>query len=295
VNSHPEPFFAFEWPVAPDYTWVEWLNGSKRPARPSSFNLEHPQTLSVFEEAEGQETGPILMAVEGPSTMFRPMDREHATLFRVFANLDAMNREAILAFARRYGWLGVTPRPHQVLTLSGGGLHYAEGEPHLLWVVEVARMREAILGWEHWRSSKRDAEKLNWLFNVNMQHVQGRMQFTANTSPQMQIAPMNLLSAMWLQLALAISGNKEFAKCKFCERQFEISTDPSGFRSNRAFCGRPSCKTNDYRRRQRAARELAAQKVPITEIAAKTKTPVATVKRWVAATKKSPRSLKRAK
>ena len=293
VNT-PQPFFDFEWPVAPDYVWVEWLDAEGKPVRPSDFDLHHPTTTAVFREKEGQETGPVLKLVEGPSVLIHPMDRSHATLFRRFAELDATNMDAILAFVRRTGWLGVAPRPHQSHRRPDGSYHHAEGEPHLLWVLEIAKMREAIWLWEHPKFAKRELKKLEWLFDSHLQHVQGRIRFPADGPGQLRFAPTTLLAAMWLQLAMAVAGEKEFVKCKFCSRQIEISTAESGFRTNREFCSQ-SCKTKDYRHRKRTALRLADARTPMSKIAAKVQTPVATVQRWLAAQKTSSRASKGAK
>ena len=195
------------------------------------------------------------MPTAGRSTQIRPMSREHASLFRRFGQLDPMDTNAILDFARQYGWLGVRPRPHQTRRLGDGSNHYAEGEPHLLWVVEIAQMREAIWWWEHRKDAARRSA-IEWLLNSHLQHVQGRMRIAAGGSPQLRMAPLTLLAAMWLQLAMAVAGDKEFVKCKFCLRQIEISTAESGFRTNRVFCS-GSCKTKDYRKRKRVAIRLA--------------------------------------
>ena len=115
-------------------------------------------------------------------------------------------------------------------------------------------MHEAVWLWEHPRSANRDQDKWGWLFDSHLQDVQGRTKFGP---PQPRMAPMTLLAAMWLQLAMAVARNKEFVQCKFCKRQIEISTAESGFRTNREFCS-DSCKTQDYRKRKRCALKMAA-------------------------------------
>jgi transposase-like protein len=90
---------------------------------------------------------------------------------------------------------------------------------------------------------------------------------------------------MWLQFGLAVTGDKRFVACKFCHRVFEISTEPSGFRSHREFCS-GSCKTLDYRKRARSALQLAAEGKTPDRIAAAIDTDVATVNRWIARNKR---------
>ena len=85
---------------------------------------------------------------------------------------------------------------------------------------------------------------------------------------------------MWLQLALALTGDKRFVACKYCRRLFEISTDQTGSRSDRAFCT-IACKTKDYRRRKRTAVELATSGVSAANIAARIETNKATIEKWL--------------
>jgi len=91
---------------------------------------------------------------------------------------------------------------------------------------------------------------------------------------------------MWLQLAMAITGEKRFVACKFCHRLFEISTEQTGFRSHREFCT-DSCKTKDYRKRKRGALRLASEGKTVREISAQIGTENTTVRAWLAAAKAS--------
>jgi hypothetical protein len=77
-----------------------------------------------------------------------------------------------------------------------------------------------------------------------------------------QIVPDSLLTGMWLQFARAIEGNKEFRACRECGRWFELShRQADGRTKRREFCSDP-CKSKDYRKRKdHAAKELAAKPV----------------------------------
>ena len=273
-----EPFFEFEWPVPPDFTWIEWLDENCKPVRPSAFELQ-VNTSETIEMKRGKERGPILMAGEGKHTSSRPMDRENATLFRRFAKLDPMDLNALREFARRYGWLGVE-RLHQARRLRDGSQHWADGEPYLVWIQEIEKMREAIWLWEHPKSAEDEQKKWFWLLDTHLQRVQGRMKAGKDSTPQLRIAPMTLLAAMWLQLALAIAGGKSYAKCKFCKKEIEISKAQSGFRADREFCSH-SCKTKDYRKRKREAMRLATMGVSVAKIAKKLATNPATIRAWL--------------
>lgn len=63
------------------------------------------------------------------------------------------------------------------------------------------------------------------------------------------IVPRSLIAALWLQLAQAISGNRELRSCPACEEWFEIT--PEKARTNRLYCS-DACKSRAFRNRQRA-------------------------------------------
>ena len=178
------------------------------------------------------------------------------------------------------------------------------GESHLTWAREICLMHEA-MRLARWRTAGEEAEedarykkfglnaehhrgkrrrKLEWLFNLHLQNVQPRMAFEKDSSPRLSFRPLTLLAAMWLQLALAVAGDKHFPACKFCSRLFEVSTSPTGFRTHREFCS-DSCKTRDYRRRKRLASDLATKGRSVQEIGRVTKTKVATIRTWLKARK----------
>ena len=275
-----EPFFDFEWNVGADYRWTDWLNAKRRPVVPSDFDLMAPDTTKVFEVRAGKETGPVLTPVEGPGKRIRPMDRRNAGLFRTFASLDPLDLDGLISFAREYGFLGL-PRQSQVISLPNGAIHYAEGECHLAWVNEIAMMKEALWLADHRSRAVKRRDKWEWLMNSHLQKVQGRIGIDANGGGQLRYAPTSLLSAMWLQLAQSVAGNKEFVKCKFCGRQIEISTAQTGFRTNREFCS-DSCKTQESRKRKRQALSLSKKGVSLRVISKRTNTELDTVRRWVA-------------
>ena len=93
----------------------------------------------------------------------------------------------------------------------------------------------------------------------------------------------DLLSAMWLQCALAITGNKTHRRCFACQTWFELS--PEVTRSDRLFCSN-ACRTRAYRLRMRSAHRLRAQGAELEVIARQLDTEVKTVQKWLA--KRSP-------
>jgi hypothetical protein len=297
-----DPFYEFEWPVAHAYQWQDWRDAKGNPvvvlargyhSRESALAIE--SAWKRREEGKAPTSGPVLApVVNGGEEVwrYRPMHREHATLFQEFSKLDHRSRTAIADFASRYGLLGVRQVAQTLAYRGEDGLshpHYAAGEPLLDWALEICLMKEAI----HLSGIKRsrdDDHRLSWLFDRNLQRVQGRISLEGPKGPVLRLTPLDLLAAMWLQFSLAIAGDKRFVACRHCQRLFEISTDPTGFRSHREFCS-GSCKTLDYRKRKRTALELAGSGAGLADISEQTGTERTTVRGWLASAKRQGRSL----
>jgi len=290
-----DAFFDFEWTVAPRYVWQEWVDTDGSPLPIPSHDLlglDSPAAVELtwnHAGEHGRKYGPVLSAeLEHLSELrrYRPMHREHAALFREFAEVDYASRDAVQAFASRYGLLGLPPQSQSISFRTPEGRHgqnFAHGEPLLQWALEVCLMREGL----RVAGRKRTADasrRLKWLFDRNLQHVQARLSFGGAGQPTVLLEPLTLIAALWLQLALAVTGEKRFVACKFCRRLFEISTEQTGFRSHREFCTN-SCKTKDYRKRKRTALAFGAAGLPMTDISERTETELATVRSWLAAAK----------
>jgi hypothetical protein len=120
-----------------------------------------------------------------------------------------------------------------------------------------------------------------WVNNQLQKHVIPRLLYHTDLSQQvLQIIPSSLVGAMWLQLAQAIAGKKDYRTCKECGRWFEVSGGDDGRTARRLFCDNP-CKSRDYRRRMDRARELKAEGKTVKEIANELDTDVDTIKKWV--------------
>jgi len=284
-------FDAFEWTVAPSYDWRDWLDQNGRRLDVPRRGLLGMESAAQVEftwaraQKSGEKFGPVLAPAsssEGTWRRYNPMSRAHSALFKEFSLLDYRDMSAIAGFASKYGSLGLPFQSQSVRFKEKGEWrdHFAHGEPYLGWALEICLMREAVRTADR-KKSKDDIQRFKWLFDRNLQHVQGRLAFGKTGEPRLALEPLTLISAMWLQLAFAISGEKRFIACKFCRRMFEISTDETGFRSHREFCS-DSCKTKDYRKRKRTALRLLVDGLGVREVADKTGTDAATVRAWLA-------------
>jgi hypothetical protein len=92
-----------------------------------------------------------------------------------------------------------------------------------------------------------------------------------------QLVPTSLIAAMWLQLANAIDGNRDYRRCEACRKWFEVG---SASREDAKFCRR-ACRFKAYRLRQQRARELAKGGMAPREIAAEIDSDIKTVKGWL--------------
>jgi len=91
--------------------------------------------------------------------------------------------------------------------------------------------------------------------------------------------PGSLIGALWLQFAQAIDGNKDYRRCRECQKWFELT--PEVARTNRRFCSN-ACRSKAYRKRQAEARRCDGAGVPLESIAEQLGTDITTVRRWVA-------------
>jgi hypothetical protein len=102
---------------------------------------------------------------------------------------------------------------------------------------------------------------------------------TERQRPTMQLVAPTLLSAVWVQLADAVSNDRTFSRCRMCGKWFEVAPDVA--RSHRRFCSN-ACKTRAHRNKQDRARQLyTTEKKTFEEIADELDSDAATVRRWI--------------
>jgi hypothetical protein len=101
----------------------------------------------------------------------------------------------------------------------------------------------------------------------------------------LQFQPPNLITAMWLQFTLSLTGNKQHRTCRFCGEWFEVAAGEDARTARREFCG-DSCKVREHRGRKLKAIELAEAGASVRRIAKETGTEEKTVRGWVKGIKK---------
>jgi hypothetical protein len=98
----------------------------------------------------------------------------------------------------------------------------------------------------------------------------------------LRIRTEDLLSALWLQLAMMLVEDKRYQRCLFCGKFFEVGAHHGGRqrREDKQFCT-DSCRVKSYKRRQVIARKMHAEGTPLRAIAKAVQSDSATVKRWL--------------
>ena len=232
--------------------------------------------------------------VDDPAWKFDPF-KEHTGMFRDFANLPAPARkpgnrilrvarekelkEAILAFANKYGGLGLTETVVPDSELPDRDLPHDElleiakhwppensfaffGEALDIWVDRIGRMKQAVDLWSRLKKEERlpqkrrndeialDRRRLENMVNYDGlgntggarlsdegKHLGFKFRYHAPTSD----------NALWVQLALAVAGNKQYERCRHCATYFEIG--PGAARNSRVYCSE-TCRAAAYRKRK---------------------------------------------
>jgi hypothetical protein len=95
---------------------------------------------------------------------------------------------------------------------------------------------------------------------------------------KIRIVPSSLISALWIQLAQAVEGDRKYRQCEECKKWYEVSGDR---RADARFCSDP-CRFRAYRKRQKEAKRLHATGVSPKDIAKQLGSDTKTVKGWIA-------------
>jgi hypothetical protein len=92
--------------------------------------------------------------------------------------------------------------------------------------------------------------------------------------------PQSLIGLMWLQLAQAVNGNKQYRQCLACKTWMLISRETAGKRSSRSTCSN-ACRMKVYDSRKIQARNLRRQGLSVRQIAGRLKADEQAVRRWI--------------
>jgi hypothetical protein len=223
---------------------------------------------------------------------YAPLD-EFSGLFRTFADTPT-TQEGVLAFAKRFGHLGFgidgdlldegQPRSDEEWReLDQAAADEPNWEPFDNWCEEIVRLRECVEVWDRAQNGSADEPTMRRLQETvsNGLRRRTRVSFARHRRVGgfvLEIVPVNLLGAIWLQLAQTISGSKRHRACHVCKTWFEVS--PQKYRKSRLYCSE-ACRSQAYRERKEQALKLAGEGKTAKEIAEELGSDVKTVKGWV--------------
>lgn len=193
--------------------------------------------------------------------------KQYTGLFREFAETEA-NEKGVTKFANEYGLLGLPMIEVQSISRRENKDMRLSGEPIDDWFNAIQEMAEAVEIWESTRKThaKKGGEgqghniaahskDIGAIVNIIEAHLSGHSIIVFDFEPHSDhamvlIEPDNLLSAMWLQFAIAIEEGKQYRRCKYCRTWFGIH--PGTSRSDRQYCS-DSCRYKAYRERKARA------------------------------------------
>ena len=174
--------------------------------------------------------GPKLKPKSGRTIRCRPLD-EHPALFKKFAELDK-SPEATLEYANQYGLI-----------------NDVEGWACELWYEYIEGMRAGIAMWE--RDSKRSLVQA-WN-NSDIGRTNIKLVYRGKEDvPGLAMVPASLLSAMYLQLAQAITRNNALQRCLWCGTWFLFGAG-TGRRRSAHYCS-DHCRKVAHRDRKEGSK-----------------------------------------
>jgi len=136
----------------------------------------------------------------------------------------------------------LTDSPHFVAFAGQFGMlrNGFKSEPIEDWQRQVGYMRRAVEDFE--------AGEFDAIHDHAEMALKGHidLQFRRDAH-QLMLVPDCLLSAMWLQLALAVHERKKFRRCSWCGKPFQAVRKQLS--AERVFCS-ASCKHHDFRARK---------------------------------------------
>ena len=231
-----------------------------------------------------------------PPSQFRPFTREHAGLFRRFAELTV---NEVPDFANHYGMLGPPLRregdsgPFEILQLPG--LYRPMKKQHLdeshSWAAQMQLMRQFL----ECTRVVRGPEDVVWT-DLKPQVNRALLETCApvlewNPDPadefhfRLDWMPHSLLGALWLQAVKSVTRASRFQQCASCGRIMEISREKTtGARADARLCS-DKCRAKAYRERKHRAIQLSQQGWTPARIAKDLGSTTATVRGWLKAKK----------
>jgi hypothetical protein len=193
---------------------------------------------------------------------------------------DAAKEGNLDALDRRVRWDG--QKVNLIEDANGTRWEFPDFMPAAGATKHGARLQKWLRGFKPWEPVHSVLEYVAYMVQGELQHrIWPKMHYDSERAQaQLQIAPLNLLAAIWLQFAQEISQGREHKNCAACNKAMEIAHDNSSRKSKR-FCS-DACRTRAYRRRREKALELYALGQSHKKIAKAVGSSEVKVRSWIA-------------
>ena len=157
----------------------------------------------------------------GPLRAYRPLESAPG-LARQFASLPR-EPQALLAFANDFGLLGVGRSEHPG--------EPAWEEPGLWWHENVFGFKLVVRDIDSGHKRAMASAFTKYV----APHMTVRIEVPLKGRPSLKVAPLDLISAMWLQIAGEITNETKFRKCLWCPKWFPHGPG-TGHKATKRFC-----------------------------------------------------------
>ncbi len=241
---------ALQWPVhgRKAYRWIMKEFGDSAP-RYTGPGLETPYELLAEQDALIDKWRLAGEEEPEPTRSYMPLDGTHPTLFLQFAAIPP-TKQGILSFIDKFGILGLS----YMYKINGDRIGWVE--PLQIWEIEIRTLRECLAYWksikdgefipsEKTQSLEIAYKELQKYFKIGLSidypysfkffllsQISMRINLSCKFEPSavvnsdesgidFEISPTNLLSAIWLQFAGAVSTDAVYGTCEYCGELFK--------------------------------------------------------------------------
>lgn len=219
-----DDIFHFEWQV--DQNGYEIVSAENPPSPDPGAEVAEDGGLAEVERPVLDDPpiggGWYIRRRGGPLRAYRPLESERG-LAQEFASLPLEEPKKILEFANKYGFLAseFSEHPVELSYLEHGQWWYT----HIQGVRHVVREIKA--------GNKQAMAAAFTEYVVPRMTV--RIEAPLEGPPSLKVAPLNLISAMWLQIAREITNETKFRKCLQCPKWFPHGAG-TGHKDTKRFC-----------------------------------------------------------
>ncbi len=179
----------------------------------------------------------VLIPIGRRTLTYRPLE-ENKALFRQFADTTP-SPDGVQSFANNYGLLWCYPWSYQY------GL--------LVWANEISEMRRAVEQWEKARETGDDWSPLVNAISQRSNEFDLSIDFSrppGRERPMFTIRPPDLITALWVQFAQAVTANTPISRCSWCPTWFAYGSG-TGRRRSSQYCS-DRCRKAAHRYRKEA-------------------------------------------